>query len=657
MSAADLRNITFLGHSDAGKTTLVEALAHHFGATKRQGSVNDGTALCDFTAEEKEKKHSLSGAVVNIAKKGLNLIDTPGYPDFVADAITSMGAAGCAVVCVSARNDGMPFHAARLWESAGQHRLARAVVVTKADHENLDLDEVIDNIRTRFGQFVVPFTMPDQLGPGFSSVSQVAADADNPLRAQLVDSIVEADDDLMEKYLEEGDVSDEELAKALPNAMAKGTLAPLFFLDPVRGVGVEELAEFLITEFPTAARQFEVVKDDVVEGGGPDERLVARVWKVLSDKHLGQITYLRVLQGTLKADMTVPSMHGGKTVKLSGLSRIFGKELEPIDSAGPGEIVAVTRVEELEVSDSIVSEGDAHPHDFGLPKPYTSVSVRPKSRNDEQKIGGELAKIAKEDPTFATHRDPDTHEMIVSGLSDLHLNTCLHRLEGRGVGVETAIPRIAYQETVTAKAEGHHRHKKQTGGSGQFGECYLRLAPNTRGEGFEFVDAIVGGSIPRQFIPAVEKGINEQMAKGIIANSKVVDIIVELYDGKHHDVDSDEVSFKMAGARALREAFEKARPILLEPVMNVEITVPSRYFGDVSGDLNTRRGQILGMDSIGDAQIIKAQVPLAEMQTYSTPLRSMTHGEGGFAMEFDHYDQVPSHLQEKIVAQMANEEE
>ena len=657
MSAADLRNVTFLGHSDAGKTTLVEALAHHFGATSRQGSVADGTSLCDFTAEEREKKHSLGAAVVNIGKKGLNLIDTPGYPDFLADAITSMGAAGCAVMTISARNDGMPFHAARLWENAGRHRLARAVVVTKGDHENLDLAKVVENIRARFGGFVVPFTLPNELGPGFSSVVQVAADPDNPFRSQLVDSIVEADDALMEKYLEEGDVSDEELAKALPDAMALGTLAPLFFLDPVRGVGVKEFADFLSTEFPTAARQLQVVKDAAVAGGGPDERLVARAWKVLSDKHLGQITYFRILQGTLKSDMVVPSPHRGKTVKMSGLSTLLGKDLQPIASAGPGEIVAVTRVEELTVGDTIVSEGAAEPHDFGLPRPFTSISVRPKSRNDEQKIGGELAKIAKEDPTFSTHRDPDTHEMIVSGLSDLHLNTCLHRLEGRGVGVDTKIPRIAYQETITAKAEGHHRHKKQTGGSGQFGECYLRLAPTARGEGFQFVDAVVGGSIPRQFIPAVEKGVAEQMAKGIIARSKVVDIIVELYDGKHHDVDSDEISFKIAGARALREAFEKARPILLEPVMNVEITVPSRYFGDVSGDLNTRRGQILGMETEGDAQIIKAQAPLAEMQTYSTPLRSMTHGEGGFSMVFDHYDQVPSHLQEKIVAQIASEEE
>ncbi|RMH02027.1 MAG: elongation factor G [Planctomycetota bacterium] len=653
----DYRNATFLGHSDAGKTTLVEALAHHFGLTSRQGSVDDGTTLCDFTPEEQEKKHSLGAAVVHVPKAGLNLIDTPGYPDFLADALTSMGAAGCAVVCVSARNEGMPFHAQRLWQAAGEHKLARAVVVTKADHENLDLGAVLANLRQRFGPSVVPFTLPDQVGPGFSAVGEVVSDPDSEYRSQLVDAIVESDDALMERYLEEGEVGEDDLAAALPSAMAVGTLAPLFFVDPVRGIGVSELARFLAEQMPTAAQQLEVVKGAAVAGGGADERLVARVWKVLSDKHLGQISYLRVLQGTLRVDMSVPSPRGGKNLKLSGLSTLLGKELKPIDSAGPGAIVAVTRVEELAVGDTIVSEGEAEPFDFGLPEPFTSLAVRPKSRNDEQKIGAELAKIAKEDPTFVTFRNPDTRELVVSGLSDLHLSTCLHRLEARGVGVETSVPRIAYQETVTARAEGHHRHKKQTGGSGQFGECFIRLAPNERGAGFEFIDAIVGGAIPRQFIPAVEKGILEQMEQGIIAGSKVVDIVVELYDGKAHDVDSDEVSFKIAGARALRDAFLKARPILLEPVMEVAITVPSRYFGDVSGDLNTRRGQILGMDSVGDMQIIRAMVPLAEMQTYSTPLRSMTHGEGSFTMKFDHYDQVPAHLQEKIVAELAREEE
>ncbi len=650
-----MRNVSFIGHSDAGKTTLVEALAHHFGATTRIGTVAEGNTICDFTESEREKKHSLGASVVHLAEQELNLIDTPGYPDFVADAITSLGAAGCAAITVSARNDGLPFHATRMWEAAGKCGLARAIIVTKCDHENLDTEAIIENLHEVLGNQAVPFTMPDQVGPGFSSVQKVAA-GESPYRSQLVDAIVESDDDLMEKYLEEGDVSDAELEKAIPMAMAKGTLVPVFFIDPVRNIGLEEFAEFLITEFPTSSLQLQAVKGENVEGGGADERLVARCWKVLSDKHLGQISYLRILQGTLKADMQVPCPEG-KPLKMSGVSTLFGSEVKTIASAGPGSIVAVTRVDGIKIGDTLVSEGSASAFNFPLPQPFSSLAVRPASRDDEQKIGSELAKIAAEDPTFKVTRDNVTHEMVVSGISDLHLKECLHRLELRGVKCTTSLPIIAYQETITKPADGHHRHKKQSGGSGQFGECYIRVRPNDRGAGFEFVDKIVGGSIPRQFIPAVEKGLVEQMNAGIIASSQVVDLVVELYDGKYHDVDSDEVSFRMAGARALREAFDNGKPILLEPVMDVSIHVPNRYFGDVSGDLNTRRGQILGMESEGDMQIIKAHVPKAEMQSYSTPLRSMTHGEGFFEMAFDHYDQVPSQLQDKVVATLGTEHE
>ena len=659
MSAAEIRNITFLGQSDSGKTSLVEALAHQFGATTRLGSVADGTTVCDFRDDEKEKKHSLAASVAHIEKAGsgsLNLIDTPGYPDFLADAITSMGAAGCAVLTLAARNEGVPFHALRLWRAAVEQQLARAVVITKVDHENLDLDQILESTRNVLGIQVVPFNVPDQAGPGFSSVQSVFG-SDNPYRGPLVDSIVEADDELMEKYLEAGDVSDEELQNALPTAISKGTVAPLFFVDPLRGIGVAEFAEALTAQFPSAAQQLDAVKVEGVSGGNADDPLIALVWKVMSDKHLGQINYIRVLQGTLQNDAMVSNPRGGKAVKMSGLSTVFGKDLKNVASAGPGSIVAVSRVEDFRVGDLVVTEGEPGHHGFPLPAPFTAMAARPKSRADEQKIGGELEKIAKEDPTFKVERNAETHELVVSGLSELHLKTALERLEARGVGVETSLPRIPYQETITGKAEGHYRHKKQTGGSGQFGECYIRLSPNTRGEGFSFVDAIVGGSIPRQFIPAVEKGINEQMVNGIIAGSRVVDIVVELYDGKHHDVDSDEVSFKIAGARALRDAFEKAGPILLEPIMSVTITVPSRFFGDVSGDLNTRRGRILGMSADNDFQVIEAHVPLAEMQTYSTPLRSMTAGEGTFTMAFDHYDQVPSHLQEKLVAALGKKEE
>ncbi|MCH2111471.1 MAG: elongation factor G [Planctomycetes bacterium] len=649
-----MHNLSFIGPSDSGKTTLVEALAHHFGASSRKGTIQEGNTICDFSESEIEKGHSLGASVIHLSDHEINLIDTPGYPDFLADAVTSLGAAGCAVLTIAARNEGLPFHGVRMWDMAGELGLARAIVVTKVDGDNLDLEVLLQNIQSNLSGNVVPFNLPNDVGAGFSGVEMVSGE-DNPYRSTLVDSIVEADDDLMEKYLEEGDVGNEELEAAIPLALAKGTLAPVFFLNPISGVGLTEFAHFMKTEFPDSKMQLKAMGSKNVEGGTAEERLVARCWKVLSDKHLGQISYLRILQGTLTSDMQIPNPHEGKPIKLSGLGTIFGKEVRSIPSAGPGSIVAVTRLDELDVGDVLVSEGETAVFEFPLPKPFTSLAVRPASRDDEQKIGAELSKIAKEDPTFKVTRNDATHEMIVSGVSDLHLQQCLHRLEDRGVQCKTSLPLIAYQETVTTDAQGHHRHKKQSGGSGQFGECYIRLRPNARGAGFEFIDKVVGVAIPRQYIPAVEKGLREQMEQGIIAGSQVVDIEVELYDGKAHDVDSDEVSFKMAGARALRNAFEQARPILLEPVMKVEISVPSRYFGDVSGDLNTRRGQIHGMDTKGDVQIIQANAPLAEMQTYSTPLRSMTHGEGSFAMEFDHYDQVPSHVQEKIIAELSKE--
>ncbi|MHC4380498.1 MAG: GTP-binding protein, partial [Planctomycetota bacterium] len=560
MSATDIHNITFLGSSDAGKTTLIEKVAHQFGAIDRVGTVEEGTTLCDFHPDEKEKRHSLAAGVVHLeAPHGkLNLIDTPGYPDFVADAITSMGAAGTAVIVVPAKETGIPFHALQLWEKAGALGLARAVVVTRLDSDNLHLDQVVANVRENFGQRVVPFTLADGTGAAFTSVSVVEQE-EGEHREHLVDAVVEANDELMEKYLDEGSISHEALEAAFPAAMAKGTFAPL----------------------PDAAMQLAAMHSENIEGGGADQRTVARVWKVMSDQHLGQISYLRMLQGTLNAGESLIDPHEGKPVKMNGLSTIFGGRLDAVKKAEPGDIVAVTRIDDLCVGDVLVSEGEGHFHQFPLPTPYTSFAIVPKDRTAEQKIGQELHKLEREDPCFKVHYDEVTHETIVDGLSELHLKAMMHRLEVRGVAVDSHLPRIAYKETITTASEGHHRHKKQTGGKGQFAECHIRLIPTERGSGSEFQDKVVGGSIPRNFIPAVEKGVNEQMVKGVIAGSNVVDLRVELYDGKFHAVDSDEHSFRAAGARALIDGFEKANPILLEPVMKVAITVPSRYFGDV----------------------------------------------------------------------------
>lgn len=651
MSATDIHNITFLGSSDAGKTTLIEKVAHQFGAIERVGTVEDGNTLCDFLPDEKEKRHSLSAGVVHLeAPHGkLNLIDTPGYPDFVADAITSMGAAGTAVIVVPARETGVPFHSLQLWEKAGALGLARAVVITRLDNDNLHLDKVIENVREVFGQRVVPFTLANETGPGFSEV-KVVEQEEGEHKDHLVDAVVEANDQLMEKYLEEGEISHEALEAAIPLAMAKGTFAPLFCINPTNGIGVPEFADFMVRDFPNAAMQLAAMHSDNIQGGGESERCVARVWKVLSDQHLGQISYLRILQGTLNNGDSLIDPHEGKPVKMNGLSTLFGARLDGVSTAGPGDIVAVTRIDDLCIGDVLVSEGEGHFHEFPLPTPYTAMAIVPKDRNAEQKIGQELHKMEREDPCFKVHYDSVTHETIVEGLSELHLHALLHRLEVRGVAVDTHLPRIAYRETITTPSEGAHKHKKQSGGKGQFASCNLRLIPRERGAGYEFVDKVVGGSVPRQFIPAVEKGVDEQMVKGVIAGSQVVDLSVELYDGKFHAVDSDEHSFRVAGARALMEGFMKANPILLEPMMKVWITVPSRYFGDVSGDLNSRRGQIHGMESAGDFQTIEAEAPLAELQIYSTQLRAMTHGEGHFSMELARYAQVPSHIQASIVA-------
>lgn len=645
MLAADkIRNSALVGATGSGKTSLAEALAFKSGATNRLGSVNDGNTLCDYHAEEKEKKHSLVSGVIHLAGKTnpLTLVDTPGYPDYVGEAIAALSATETGVLVVAADNDTIPFHAHRVWEEAETADSARAVVVTKLDGDNLDWDSVLGTLREGFGDSIVPITLPDGVGSGFTAITS-GMDESAEDYATLVERVVEGDDALMERYFEEGTLPLSDLQGALSAAMAARTFTPLFVVDPVRDIGVAELLDFMCTYFPSAD----------LSSGDATSPLAARVWKVASDKHVGQISYLRVYEGTIKGDGTIPT--SGKPEKVAGLGHPLGAELVPCDTAGPGEIVAVTRIDTLNIGDEL-REGDGMEFiPLVFPEPFTALAVRPKSRDDEQKIGPELAKAAKEDATFCIERNADTHEMLALGLSEVHLRTILHRIELRGVGIDTSLPRIAYRETVTGRADGHHRHKKQTGGSGQFGECYVRIAPRERGEGFEFVDAIVGGSIPRQFIPAVQKGMEEQMVEGMLAGYPVVDLQVELYDGKHHDVDSDEMSFKKAGSMAMKDAFSKAAPILLEPIMDVTIRVPSRFMGDISGDLNTRRGRILGMDAKGDLQIIQAQAPLAELQSYGTHLRSLTAGEGDFAMSFVQYEQVPSHLMDKIVQASAEE--
>lgn len=658
----DIRNVALIGHSGSGKTALVDALAHKTKVSSRHGSTTDGSSISDTEPEEKERKQTLTSHLFSLSlEKGrLNLIDTPGHPDFLADAYGTMPVVEAAILCISA-NGGLSFHARRLYGEAGKAGIGRAIVVTHPDGENADFDSLVAQLIEVFGDAVVPVTYPNGLGADFQGVHEVLA-GEGPqaeeYREKLQDRVAEVDDELMAAYLESGEMSPEELEKNLPLAIASGKIVPLFTVAPPKELGLNRLLYFIQHYFPSpvsygaraAATPGSDSYDQLVE---PDvaQPFLGVVFKLLLDPYVGKMCFVRCLRGSLKSEEGVDVLRSGKHEKLSALICFEGAEHKQVDRVVCGDLFIITKVDDLQIGDSVSAEGAGlalKPTAF--PMPAYSLAVNPASRGDEQKINQGLEKLASEDPTFTTGRDSGTGEHLISGMSPLHLEVQLGRLKRRfGVGTVQHIPSIPYKESVTQKAEGHHRHKKQSGGRGQFAEVYLRIIPLDRGQGFEFKDAVVGGSIPRQFIPEAHKGIKKFMEKGGRAGCEVVDVQAELYDGKFHDVDSDQLSFQLAGERAFAEAFAKAKPILLEPVMEVEIEVPDRFTGDVASNLSTQRGRMLGMETKDGIQIIRATVPMKEMQEYSTQLRSMTAGEGSFTMKASHLDPVPANLAQEII--------
>jgi elongation factor G len=663
LKTEQIRNIAVIGAGGAGKTSLVDALLFKAGTVSRQGKVDDGTSLSDYTAEEKEVKHSLHASLLSLEHKGakVNLLDTPGYSDFVGEAGLALGAADMALVVVSAVT-GINASTRRLYHTARDMRLPMVVVVNRLDSDQAHLEETLESIGSMFGTECCPILQPDAVGPGFSRLVSLldAAEAAGmeEQRGALVDSLVETDEEAMERYLEEGEVSDEELRTLLHRAVIGCAFVPVVGCSVSADVGVAEILDLLVDVGPSP-----------LEGpgrggrkGGPDGEEVrvkpgewaapcVQVFKTVSDPYVGKLSFVRVWGGEMQSDHPLTLARTGKDEKLQNLLSVQGKDTESIPAVMTGDLAAVAKVENLETGDTLYS-GEAVVLDpIQVPPPMVSLAIEPTSRGEEQKLSTALKKLAGEDLTFHVERDATTHELVVSGITNLHLETHLKRLKDQfGVEVQTRIPRVPLKETVMAAAEGHHRHKKQTGGAGQFGEVYLRIRPNERGQGFEFVDKVVGGSIPKNFLPAVEKGIRESLESGVFAGYPVVDVIVEVYDGKHHPVDSNETSFKAAGSRAFKDAFLKAKPCLLEPIVDLEVEVPASAMGDINGDLNSRRGRIQGMDSVGNLQIIKAQVPLKEIQTYSTDLRSMTAGEGSYTFTFSHYDVVPAKVAEEIRA-------
>ena len=656
------RNIAFIGHPSSGKTTLVDAIAHVTGASARKGSVEAGTSLCDTEPEEHEKRHTLQLAAVHAehGDRHWTFLDTPGYPDFMAETLGAMFASDlvCAVVsCTS----GVTFNLRKKLEAAGRMGRPTAIVVTHLDGENADFEETVLGLREMIGETCVPVLLPDQSGPGFSALRRTYEVKDSEWRKRLMDRVMDAceDEELLMDYLDSQVLTEEQLELLMPHAIEKAALIPVLICNPETGLGVEGVYNYFkrFAPPPTEAEILDEEGEQVLpEEVGP---LVASVFSVRSDPHVGKVCLARIWSGRLGAHDAVHLGDGEKPEKLGGLYHPVGKGRESVDSAGPGEIVAFSKVEHLGVGASFTTSEDVVRRVPGpeMPNPMVSLALFPRSRNDESKIGEALHKLVAEDPTLRMVNDPVTHELVVSGMSELHLQVLQSRLSRRyGVEVDAQLPRIPYRETITRAADGHHRHKKQSGGRGQFAECSIRLRPRERGEGNLFSDRVVGGAIPRNLIPAVEKGFLEAAAEGVLTSSTVVDVELELHDGKFHAVDSDEASFKMAGARAFREAFERAGPVLLEPLMAAEIHVPTEDAGAVFSDLTShRRGHVTDQqtEAGGTITMIRADVPLSTMQSYHRDLKSLTSGEGSYSLGFAGYAQVPAAEQQRVLRDLS----
>jgi len=667
LKTADIRNIALIGHSHSGKTQLAESMLHKAGMINRLGTPDDGTTTSDFDEDEKERKNSLESSLLHAVWKGkhLNIIDTPGYPDFVGQVIIGLSAVETAVIVVNA-TAGIEVNTRRVFDLAKKRGLAMAIVINRCDGENTDVISLVGQLQESFGSACKMVTVPTGQGGAFSGVlnafEQTSGDALADLESthqELIESILEADEALLERFFADEKISPEELQATFSKAMASGSLIPVFFTSARKEIGVPELLDAIAMHFPSPASrktpavqgQGEAAKTIELEADGAG-KLAAAIFKVTSDPFVGKLGFLKICRGTLLPDSMNHIDDERKELRFAQILRVQGKTMTPLKDAVAGDIVVTTKIDELGIGRTVWQGEDLRIVKAEFPEPMYSLAVQPKSRGDEAKISGALARLTDQDPTLKTVRDRQTGEMVISGLGDMHLNVALNRMKRLfQVEVDTKQPKIPYRETVNAKAEGHYRHKKQTGGAGQFGEVFLRVEPLERGAGFEFVDDIFGGAIPGQFLPAIEKGIREALEEGIIAGYPVQDVRVAVYDGKYHPVDSKEIAFKIAGRRAFEDAFVKAKPVLLEPIVDLEVMIPANFMGDITGDLNTRRGRIQGMDSgPGGMQIIQAKAPLAEVATYNTQLRSITGGQGSYSMKFSHYEQVPANVQQQIVA-------
>ena len=675
MDPERVRDIALVGHGGSGKTTLAEAMLFVGGAIKRMGSVEQGTTTFDYEPEEIDRGISLGLAVATTEWNGsrVNIIDSPGASEFSGDARTALRAADLALFAVSAV-DGVEVQTEALWRAAEEEGIPRAIVITKLDRERASFERVLEQLRETFGKSVAPIQVPIGSEDGLRGLVRVAserayvydgspigkpsdlpdevADLVHSAHTALIETVVETDDKMMEAYFEGTEPSRDQIVSTIHHGIMEGEIHPVLVSSAGKLIGIDILLEFILDYGPNPLER----RTPPLSSGGRiepsvDGPVLAYVFKTMSDPFVGRISLFRIYSGTAKADQELDLARGGR-IRMHNLFKLQGKDHHDVSELPVGGIGAVAKVEDLRPGDTLRSPGlDAVVQPVAYPRPVAELAIAPHSHHDDEKMSTALHRIEESDPTIRVERRTETGETILSGLGDTHLDVTLARIKRMfGVQIDSAIPKVPYRESIMASTEAEGKHKKQSGGRGQFGVAQVRFSPLPRGSGYEFIDSVKGGAIPRGLIPAVDKGIREALERGILAGFPVVDVAAELYDGKYHAVDSDEMSFRMAGIQAVRAAGSSLQPVLLEPIMKVAVTVPEEHLGDVMGDINSKRGRVLGMEGEGSLRTVNAEVPMAEMQQYAAELRSFTSGRGTFEMEFDHYEEVPHNEAQAVVA-------
>jgi len=673
----DIRNVVLIGHGGTGKTTLAEAMLFAGGAISRLGRVEEGTTTSDFDPDEIKRTISINLALLPCEweNKKINVVDAPGYADFTGEMKAAIHAADAAVVLVDA-SAGVEVGTEHSWAFADEASLPRAVLIDRMDRENADFAQALSQVQSFFGKKCVALQIPVGAQSSFSGVVDVLAmkaysgekgtegavpdslsDQAARHREQLVEAVAETDDELLTKYLDGTELTAEELTRGLRTGIASGAVVPVLVAAAAKNIGTAQLLDVLANDFPSPkdrppieAKNASTGQEEEVKAD-PAGPLAALVFKTTADPYVGKLTYLRVYSGVLKGDSSAWNSNKAAAERIGQLFVVRGKAQEPVPQLVAGDIGALAKLAETSTGDTLATkERPLVLPPITFPAPAYSAAVHPKTKADLDKMGNALNRIIEEDPTLRVRRDADTNETILSGLGEPHLEVTVEKIQRKfGVGLELTTPKVPYKETITAPSTSEYTHKKQTGGHGQYARVAIKLEPLPRGSGFQFEDKVVGGAVPKTYIPAVEKGVSEAMREGVIARYPLVDVKVTLYDGKEHPVDSSEMAFKLAGSAALRQGVNQGKPILVEPIVNLRVTVPEANTGDAMGDLNSKRAKVLGISPQDGYSVIEAQVPLAEVQHYATDLRSITQGRGHYALEFDHYEEVPAHLAQKII--------